>query len=109
MDQVTDILLDALSISKKVGPFMFNGVLLAVALAFYLPTIRHILPLNILYGWLLINIIGQIIMQTRYAKHPTITNRECPICQTRLAYSALKCPNNGCDFSIDIPTDIMSP
>lgn len=109
MDQFADRLLDALSISKKVGPFMFNGVLLLVALAFFMPKIMTILPLSILYSWLLINIIGQIVMQTRYMKHPTITNRECPICQTRLAYSALKCPNNNCDFSIDIPTDKISP
>lgn len=107
MDGVADTLLDALSISKKIGPFVFNGVLLVVAFAFFVPEKMPMLPLNILYSWLLINVIGQVAMQAKYLKHPTITDRDCPICRTRLVYSALKCPNEDCDFSIDIPTDQM--
>ena len=107
MDMGTDKLLDSLSTSKKVGPFVFNGVLLLVTVAFFMPGLIPGLPLDIFHGWLFMNVGAQLINQTKYRKHPTITERECPHCQTNLVYSSLRCPNKDCDFTTDIPNDKM--
>ncbi|WP_406661333.1 hypothetical protein V7O66_02085 [Methanolobus sp. ZRKC3] len=105
MEIIGDWILDSISESKKLGIFTSSVVVAIIVFDHFIPAIIPPTSVNVLYSWMMINTIGAFKLQMESRKHPTVTERVCPICKNNLIYANLMCPSKGCNFSTEIPKD----